>query len=42
MHNDVTFYDVGDKRINPHGVGAIIERYLTVAKNLMEIKEWLT
>jgi len=38
MHNSVTFYEVGDKRINPHSVGAIIERYLIVAKNLMEIK----
>ena len=30
--------DIRRHEINPHSVGAIIERYLIVAKNLMEIK----
>lgn len=37
-HNDVVCCARDDERINPHSVGAIIERYLIVAKNLMEIK----
>jgi len=38
QHGSINNYVGREYQINPYSVGAIIQRYLTVAKNLMEIK----